>query len=373
MATKRKDGRWVTAVTVGIDDDGNPIRKYAYGNSEKQANHKADELKKLASVVNYTEATLGEWLDEWLDVIIKDEIRITTWESYETICRLHLKPTLGSMKLNQIQPQHIRKLLSQKKSTGLSPRRLQYIYVIINAAFKQAIMDSLLIANPCAAVAKPKLKDGQDIKPIAKEDFDKVLTAAKESPYYALYSLAWATGMRIGEILGLRWCDCNFSTGTVSVNQTACKTRKGISISKPKTKHGYRTLPVPREVMKLLQEHKRYQNEYRLAYGFEYNSQYDLVFPKQDGSPRSTDDISKHFKALIRRLGLPEHTRFHDIRHTHATILAELGEHPKKMQIRMGHATSAFTMDKYTHDTAKMQEGIAEKLSALWSQKSVNN
>ncbi|MDF2873368.1 MAG: Phage integrase [Sporomusa sp.] len=368
---KRADGRYQAKVHTGYDENGEATYKFVYAKSTAELETKKDEVRKLKGIIDYQDLTVSEWLDEWIEILeSEDELRESSIQEYETLSRLHIKPILGQIKLHDLTPQNIRKMLKTKKDAGLSQRRVQYIYVTLNAAIKQAIMDGKLIANPCTAVKKPTLEQS-DRPVISDKDFKRLTVETKKSASHALFELAWDTGMRLGELLGLPWQNINFKTRVITVSQQVKRTKKlGTHITKQlKSTKAYRDIPVTKEIIAILKEHRRQQEAHKKNFGIHYQSKYDLVFPKLDGSPKEPSDISNYFKDVIRRLGLPETLHFHDIRHTHATTLAELGIHPKAMQVRLGHATSAFTMDRYTHNTAKMQQGIAAKLSKRRTEK----
>lgn len=376
---RRADGRLQAKVKTGrYKPDGKPEYKIVYGRDKAELDAAKEEAKKQAGLGDYRDATVAEWLEVWLSIKEREvkagDITDRTYESYEEIVDLHLTPELGTIPLAKLQPANIRKLLNEKSDAGLSDRRVQYIYVTLNAALKQAVADRAILWNPCLAVKKPTVKPREYIV-ITQAQYDAITEEAKKSLLRPLFLLAWDTGMRLGELLGLTWRCIDFKKHTVRVEQAVKRSRKlGVHISPElKSKQAYRTVPVTASVIAELLEHKKRQNDHINAYGLKYQSQLDLVFPQEDGSPKDPGDISHYFKDLVRRLKLPERLHFHDIRHTYASTLAELDIHPKKMQLLLGHADAAFTMNVYTHKTEEMFKGVKAKLEKkrLGSQKVV--
>jgi len=374
MPKKRADGRYQKKVCTHHDDEGNPVYKFVYAKSKEELDDKVSELKRKISRVSYIDTDtypLGDWLDEWINTIVKDKLRQNTWESYETVIRLHLKPKLGSIPLGKLQPQAIRKVFTEKITEGYSGRSVQYMHTILSAALKQAVIDDILIKNPCMAVQKPR-KTKKEINPLSQEQTNTFLATAKNTVFYTILFLAWGSGLRREELLGLRWKDVDTKKGTITVNQTVIVTKDGPTISEPKNKSSYRTIPIQKEIITSLQSHKVVINEQQLQGGLGY-TKLDLVFPRPNGLPRDPRQLSKDFKAVAKKAGLPDKFTLHDLRHTHATQLLALGIHPKIVQYRLGHSTFQQTMDTYSHVLPQMQDGIADMLSGLLTtQKAVN-
>ena len=350
MPTKRPDGRWMKMVTVGLDADGKLVRKAVYGKTKAEAKTKADALEKQSSpssfYVDPNKIMLTEWLYEWLETVAKGRVRTNTWESYEGVIRVHLAPAFVGLALSKLQPHAIRRFYTDKLNSGLSGRTVQYMHTVLNAALKQAVIDEILTRNPCDAVRKPQ-KTKKEIKPLDQDQINILLKAANKHRLHPLFLLDWATGLRRSELLGLRWQDLNLKQGTLSVNQTIMVTKNGLEFSEPKSKTSRRTITIPIEVVRELQSHRARQAELRLRTGFHYQP-YDLVFAREDGHPIDPRGLSQQFKNLIKKAGLPETVRLHDLRHTHATQLMLMGEHLIKAQHRMGHATIQQTAE-YTH------------------------
>lgn len=359
---KRPDGRYQAKVPIGRDKNGKLKYVFVYALTQRELEVKKAEAKQQSGISSFRSAKVAEWLDNWL-TIIKDKVKSNTWQTYADVCRLHLNTVIGQIPLQKLEPPNIRHLLTMKRNEGLSSRRIQYIYVVLNSALNQALKDREISWNPCSAITKPTVEQ-REVVVISEEQFSQILDQAKRSPLYALYELAWESGMRLGELLGLPWSNVDFKNSKVVVAQEVSKApgNRAYITTKLKSDNAYRTIPVPESTMSILKDHRHTQLEHRLKFGITYRADLDLVFPKLDGSAKEVSDVSKHFKKIIRKLAFNDKLHFHDIRHSHATHLVEMGVHQKAIQIRLGHASFAFTMDRYTHNTEKMQEGIAAKL-----------
>nr|WP_026329434.1 site-specific integrase [Propionispira raffinosivorans] len=267
--------------------------------------------------------------------------------------------------LAKLQPQAIRAFYDEKKSTGLSDRSVQYMHTVLNAALKQAVLDEIIEKNPCT-VASVRIKKPQrtkEINVLSQEQVNKLLAAATDWRKI-IFFIAWGTGLRREELLGLRWQDIDFKQGTLSVNTTViCTKAFGSMINKPKNTSSYRTIPISKEILHDLQKYRVVvKSEQLSSLNYENN---DLVFARKDGKPHDPRRLSKDFKKFIISAGLPEKFHLHDLRHTHATQLLQLGVHPKVVQYRLGHSTFQQTMDTYSHVFPQMQDGIADMMSAM--------
>ncbi len=371
---KRADGRYQANVVMGYDAEGKTIIKRVYGNTEAELNAAKDNAKKLAGLGNFATATVGEWLDEWLRIRQMDVDEKTlserTYDTYADVIRLHLKPKLGAIGMQSLQPANIRNIIKAKLKNGLSGRRVQYIYTVLNMALTQAENDRTLLWNPCRAVKKPTCEKRQYIV-ISKQQYEMVINAVANTSLQPLTALAWDSGMRLGELMGLTWSAIDFKKATITVAQTVRRTKtKGVHLSNSlKSDNANRVLPLTASAAAVLKAHKKRQAEHRLSIGIKYHSEFDLVFPQLDGSPQDPANASRDWGNIKRDLGLPAKLHFHDLRHTYASTLEEMDVSAKKIQLLMGHASATFTMDTYIHKTETMMDGIKEKLETRNSRK----
>ena len=366
---KRTDGRYISRVPIGKDEDGKTVYKVVLARSVAELELAITAAKEEAGAGDFSGATMAEWLAAWLKIkqheVDTDEITETTYDSYEEIVRLHLTPSIGPIALRELTPTNIRSLLKKKANGGLSGRRVQYIYVVLNMALTVAENDRTILWNPARPVKKP-VATKREYFVITSEQYAAITQAAKECGLETLTAVAWDSGLRLGELMGLTWKCIDFKAHTIDVKQTVRRTKaSGIHISPDlKSDSGRRTVPLSKKAAAALQIHKKEQAKHRLSFGLKYNSQFDLVFPQQDGYPQNPDNASSKWSAMKKKLDLPEGLHFHDIRHTYASTLAEMDVHPKKMQLLLGHSTSEFTLSTYAHKTENMFEGIKEKLDA---------
>jgi integrase len=347
--TRCKNGNWCAQYTVYTPQGRK--RKTIYGKSRSQV---ATKLARALSdredgfLFDAASLTLGEYLDRWLTDSVKDTVRLTTYQGYERICRLHIKPSLGRVRLKDVTVAHVRGLYRERLKAGLAPRMVQLVHVTLHKALKQAVMDGLIPRNVTEAV-KPPQPEKKEIKPLSPDQARVLLRAAKEERLEALYALAITTGMRQGELLALKWEDVNFEAGVLQVRRTlSTATGGGFTFSAPKTAKSRRSIKLPNTALSSLRKHRKAQLEERMMLGELFVDQ-GLVFPSRVGTPVSRQDlITRSFKPLLKRAGLPD-ILFHDLRHTCAILLLGKGVHAKFVQESLGHATISITLDTYSH------------------------
>jgi integrase len=310
---------------------------------------------------------ISEYLDRWLSDSVQDTVKATTHERYEQIVRLHLKPALGRLKLKVVTPAHVRGLYREKLRAGSSPRTVRYVHVTLHKALKQAVMDQLIPRNATEAVKPPQLSK-EEIRPLTPEQAKTLLQTAAETDdrLEALYVLAVNTGLRQGELLGLKWDDVDLEEGTLQVRRTLSMTKAGPVLSTPKTTGSSRGVKLKRRASAALRSHlERQLGEIDRA-GSLY-SENGLIFASEIGAFLDRRSVTKHrFKPLLKRAGLPE-IRFHDLRHTCATLLLTRNVNPKIVSEMLGHATIAITLDTYSHVLPNMRDQAAKAMEEALS------
>jgi integrase len=358
---QRADGRWVAAISL---ESGK--RKYYYGATRKEV---ADKLKiaqreqQLGRLITAPEQPFATFLTRWLEDSAKLDVRGTTFESYARVIRLHVVPALGKTLLSKVTAQHLQGYYRQMLADGLSPGTVKRHHAIIHRALSQAERWQLIARNVADLVDPPRATR-KDMATLTPEQATRFLESARDSRYYALFAVAIASGMRQAELFGLTWRDVDLDTATVHVRQQLVRvTREGFSFSEPKTVKGRRAIALPEFAVAALRQHRRRQVEERVK-ASEWST-LDLVFPNEVGKPEERQNlVRRHFHPILTRAGLPQ-IRFHDLRHTAATLLLSLGSHPKVVQERLGHSTIAVTMDVYSHILPTMQRDAAAKLDGL--------
>jgi integrase len=279
---------------------------------------------------------------------------------YEELVRLHLIPTLGNLTLNELTPQVILKLYAQKLEVGLSPTTVNLPHNVLHRALESAVRWELIGRNACDAVSPPK-KGRHEIHPFGMEQAQHLLAAANGHPLEALYVLALTTGMRRGELLALKWQDIDLEAGRLQVRRTLTRLPgKRLIEAEPKTEHSRRTIVLAPLAIEALKQHRLRQHEARLQAGPTWNN-LDYVFCSKEGTPLSPSPIIRRFKQLLREASLPE-IRFHDLRHSTASLLLFLGVHPKIVQELLGHNQIGITLNIYSHVLPNLQQEAIAKL-----------
>ncbi len=359
---KTKSGLWRGAYTVHTAEGIK--RRYLSGRTREEAAAKLTRAmadRDGGLVFDAGKTSLGEYLDRWLDDSVRDSVRQRTFERYEQIVRVHIKPTLGRIKLKALTPAHVRRLYREKLDAGLSPRTVQYVHVTLQKALKQAVADGLIPRNAAAAVRAPRPKK-KEIRPLSPEQARAFLQAAGEAGdrFEAAYVLAVHCGLRRGEILGLKWDDLDLEAGTLQVRRTLSEARAGRRFESPKNGKG-RSIRLTSQSVEALRGHLGRQLQ-EIAEAGDLYRDHGLVFPSLVGTPKDASNLIAHsFKPLLKMAGLPD-VRFHDLRHTCATILLSRAVHPKIVQEMLGHASISITMDTYSHVLPNMQ---GEAVSAM--------
>lgn len=370
---QRLDGRWTAQITTEIDPNTKKQkRKTVYGKSKKEVLEKITSLQYQKQTTGFLEVekiTLGQWMDRWLMDYMKGKLRPKTWESYESIIRNHIKPTLGNVVLQKLQGADIQKMYNEKLITGridekggISNRTVRYIHAVLRAGLKQALREGLVLRNVIDSTIPPSRKK-KEVQVFTQEQASTFLQLAKDDKLYPAFLLEMGTGLRRGELMGLRWQDIDLTTGIIQIRQSLVTTNKGLCVQEPKTQTSKRCIPLPAEVIKELKRHKAKQNEEKLKYSKVYEDA-GYVFCWENGRVINPNILSRRFSALLKKAELP-HLRFHDLRHTHATNLLLLGENPKVVQERLGHSSISVTMDTYSHVTQGMQEQASSKIDSM--------
>ena len=323
---------------------------------------------------NFIEPSLmsvGDYLDHWLDTYARHNVRPTTFRSYEQMIRLHVKPTLGAQGLQKLQPAHLQAFYSEKltsgradgKPGGLSPRTVQYLHRIVREALQQAFKWQMVGRNVADATEPPRAPR----KPPAAWDADQVgrflaHVEAIDSRDNPIWHLAVTTGLRRGELLGLRWQDLDLDQATLRVRQNLVEVDGRLVFQEPKTKSGRRSVALFPVTVQKLREHRTIQLQQRLQAGPAWDD-HDLVFSTPDGKPLYPSNLTTRFRKLVSETDLPPIT-LHGLRHTHATLMLKDNMHVKIMSERLGHSIIALTLDTYAHVLPDMQRQALEAVDA---------
>lgn len=357
----RKDGIWCGSITTGYNGQGKRLRRYVYAGS------KADVLEKLTRLQgDVLNGTLGEpsrltmrgFLQRWLEDAARPAVRPATYRLYAGVIRLHTGPRLGGILLSRLTPVHVQGLLTSLEKDGASPRLRQIVYGVMHRALGQALKWGMVPRNVCDAIVKPRAPR-PTMRVLTEEQVARLLGAAKDDRLYALYVLSVTTGMRQGEMLGLHWDDVDLRGAAVHVRHQLQENNGHPILAEPKTARARRRVDLPEIAVQSLRDHRARM----LAEGHPHN----LVFCDTGGQPlRKSNLVRRSFQPLLRRAELPS-IRFHDLRHTAATLLLSQGVHPKVVQERLGHAQVSITLDTYSHVLPSMGKEAAAKLDSLFA------
>ena len=359
--SRRKDGLYMARYTVQTPTGSK--RKTLYGKTRREVDEKLTKAKAdrdSGLVFDADNLKLGEYLARWLADSVRDTVRPTTFERYEQIVRLHIHPVLGKVKLKNLTSAHVRGLYREKLDAGLSPRTVQYVHVTLHKALKQAIADGLIPRNATEPVKPPQVRR-EEMRPLTAQQARILFDAAKGDRLEALYVLAVTTGLRQGELLGLKWDDIDLEVGTLQVRRTLTTAKGGPVLPAPKTKSSRRTVKLSQTTLEALRSHLKRQLEEIDRAGSLW-SENGLIFASEAGEPLDRRYITTHrFKPLLKRAKLPQ-IRFHDLRHTCATLLLSKNVNPKVVSEMLGHASIAITLDTYSHVLPNMQESAAKAM-----------
>jgi integrase len=270
------------------------------------------------------------------------------------------------MKVKDINHAVIQNYINELIEEDLSPRYIEYLFTVIKSSTEHAVKTDRLIKNPLQHVEVPRPRRKTHTT-WTIEEMNRFLHFAKfDNPiYYMVFKIASHTGMRRGEVLGLRWQDVDLKEQKISVTQSLVYDEDGFRFTDLKTASSKRLISVDDDLTNELKKFKAQQNQFKLALGSEYHDQ-DLVCCREDGKPIYPRTLAIHFDSVIKKASVPK-IRFHDLRHTHATILLKLGENPKVVSERLGHSTVTMTLDTYSHVTPDMQKSTADKFGEALS------
>jgi len=365
---RKRGSKWCFVLDIGRDPEtGKRRQKWFSGFATKKEAQRA-MVEKIAELnrgeyIEPTKITVKEFLEMWLEDEVKPNRKITTYDIYHSVITNHLIPGIGNIPLNQLGPIHINRLLKSLLDRGISSTSAKYSVRTLKVALNWAVKMQLIPKNPAANIRVSTGPSGAGMKVWTDEEVNQFLQVAKESKYYPAFYLAITTGMRIGELLGLKWADIDFDRGTISIRRTLQRTSAGLQlIEQTKTAKSRRLISISPSTVEVLKKHRVEQKKEMIQYN--YRDVYDLVFTTRTGKPVEPRNLREYFSFLSKKAGLPP-IRFHDLRHTHATLLLQQGVHPKIVSERLGHSSISMTLDIYSHVIPSMQKEAAEMFDQI--------
>ncbi len=349
---KHSKGGYFKAISL---PDGK--RKFIYGATKKKVVEKEQEVRKeFDEGVTKGPIVMKEYLRSWLNDSVRGSVRTSSYQRYEDIVRLHLIPEIGHVKIKDLEPLQVQRIYSKKMRSGLSARTVQYVHRTLSKSLKQAVKWGYVGRNVCESVEPPK-PTKKEIQPLAYEQVETFLSVTEGPWWQAFYLTGVTTGMRSGELLGLRWKDLDLDDGVVRVRRSLSLTKEGFVFNPPKSTKSKRIIElIPRTVESLTTHRKA-----ALHTGREH-----LVFGT-DGQPTPWWIPQDHFKRLCRSLGFPKGTTLHSLRHTFATLLLIEGVHPKIVSEALGHSSITLTLDTYSHYVPSLQGVASAAMSRVFS------
>ncbi len=364
LVRKRKDGRWEGRIVIGHKEDGTPIYKSVFAKTQKELMpklHGAIDCYRDADLSEQGNMTLSEWIEKWLTSYAEPTLRESTVRGYRSDVRHHIKPALGNKMLRSITQRDVQKFynaLGRKtyKASDGNERRLadatvRGVHMLLHEIMEAAVRSRLIVMNPTDGTVIPKL-NRPPMKILNEEQLDKFMKAIRAEPlWYDFFYTEITTGLRRGEICGLKWCDLDETNGTLKICRSIHSAPGGaLEVGNPKTKKGTRTILLPPSTLHVLKERRKMALT-------------EWIFPSllEPEKPTAPSAAYHRLKVILKAAGLPD-IRFHDLRHTFATTALEHGLDVKTLSAIIGHISSATTIDIYSHITGAMQRQAAQKI-----------
>ena len=341
------------------------IRKTVYARTRKDCQKKLMDLRHRSASGSLIaeDMTVEDYLRSWLSHSAEPTVGRGTFVRYRGLVDNYLIPRLGKLKLQKVNATHVEQLYSDLRSDRCPKSIPRQCHIVLRRAFTVAMEKRLIQFNPCAkgsGVRTPKTTP-RPIAPLTKEQAVRLLTEAEDDRFHALFVLAIHAGLRQGELLGLKWDNVDLAGGSIRVTHSLEETSGTFQLKEPKTKAGRRLVKIPGIAVKALHRHRAMMKSEGLGFS-------EWVFPDTIGGAQRKSNLNRwHWKPLKKAAGLPETTRFHDLRHTHATLLLAAGTHPKVVQERLGHANIVMTLYTYSHVIPSLQQEAADKLDELFT------
>lgn len=368
---KRSDGRWEGRYVAGHDENGKAIRKNVLGKSQaevKEKLRKAIEISQQLDISRSDSYTVEAWCKTWFELYSKPNIRPSTAEYYRRSIELHTIPNIGDVKLNKLTGRDIQKLYKdlqengrirkeqKDKNPGLSNSTVRGIHMMLHNALDRAVKERLILRNPTEDCIIPKIQK-QEMQILHPEDMKAYLDAAEQCNALPMLYLVLTSGIRKGELVALLWSDLDVEHKTISVSKSAGRNSNGeIFVSTPKTENSVRQISIPQDTVDMLiAEHKKHPDN-------------PYLFPSpRTGEMYYPDSVVLLHRRVLKRAGLP-HIRFHDLRHTFATLALQNGVDVKTLSCMLGHYDAGFTLRTYTHTNPKMLEEAAATVGQVMAQ-----
>lgn len=364
---KRRDGRWEGRYTAGINPEtGKQVFKNVLGKTQAEVKEKLAKALAENQKLDFSKRgkyNIAQWMDEWFENVCKIKVRPSSHQTYRGYIDRHIAPNIGKIPLEKLSAMDVQKLYrklltggrvaraeSRNQPKGLSAKTVRNINQVISSAMNFAVAQRILAQNPCKAVALPNLEH-REMQTIPAAQLVVFLDEAKASGVYELYYIELATGLRRGALLGLKWEDIDLTAGVIRVRRQVSRIDGKIVEAPLKTKNAYRTVTISPQAVEVLNAQKAKTND-------------EYVFPSPNGGPISPDSVNNMLKRVLKRAGIPR-VRFHDLRHTFATLALQNGVDIKTVSGMLGHFSAGFTLDTYAHVTTAAQKEAARTMESI--------
>lgn len=360
-SVNRYKNGWRATITLGRGVDGKLIRKQFYGKTKLEVLKKVDEFKvknTLGLSTKDDKLTIQEWIKTWLEQYKMNDCRPSTMERYLGIYKNYIEGTnLGIIKLKDLKPLTLQNYYNDLvKKKNKTPDTIKVINKVLSGGMKQAQKEQLILNNPCLAVTLPKIQAKNEVMTFTIDEQKLFLNQLEGNRDKCIFSLALGSGLRLGELLGLKWSDIDFESRQITISRSIKRvkcfdenstTKTKIIEQLPKTKYSFRTIPLPEVTINELKRHKNMTLKEKLKAGEIYIDS-NLVFPNEIGGYIDARNLSKRYRRVLKKANIP-YRKFHALRHTYATRLFENGVSLKVVQVLLGHSSMEITANIYTH------------------------
>jgi integrase len=383
---QRKDGRWVGSLNLGWED-GKRKRRHFYAATAAEVR---DELLKARSdqsrglPVAAERQTVANFLEGWLEHTLKARAKPRSIESFTAIVNKHIVPALGRIRLDKLTPQQVQALLEKKRQPyktkdktgkvvekhGLGPQSIANIRTVLRSALGQALKWGMVARNVATLIDAPRIPRPQT-HAIDADGARKLLQTARGERFEAILVLALTLGLRRGEILGLRWLDVDFEEGALRVSQAVQRIGGKLQVTDVKTERSRRVVAIPESVVRALKTRRAQQAQERLLAGSEWKDS-ALAFTNPTGGPLEPITLHRDYKRMLTAAGLPTKVRFHDLRHTAASLLLAEGVHLRVIMELLGHSSISLTANTYAHVMPAAMRDVADKMENIFANREVH-